>query len=253
MKKLTMIQKLKAHSATSSYAPGIKSWRKPDISISDAQDVEIIRNNICDAKRYLSVNCTVISTVNDIISHTDKPPAVVNNHAQPKPTAARGNQHINTYIDLTAEQIQRLSVTLEMLESTSTLVHNISEVRSLEALEQNACMATEMSQRTEAGNRLTLEIMKKSYKDAHTLKMITIVTLLYLPASFIAQFLSAGYVTLSKEQTTGKVSLHVSEEIIIFIVLTVIFLLVTLGLWRVLERKHMLVDRRDETFYLQKP
>lgn len=183
----------------------------------------------------------------------DTTPAVVNDRAQPTPTASRGNQHIITHLNLATEQIQRLSAILEMLESTSTLVHNISEVRSLEALEQNAYVATEMSQRTEAGNQLTLGITRKSYKDAHTLKMITIVTLLYLPASFIAQFLSAGYVTLNKEPTSGKVSLHVSQEIVIFIVLTVIFLVVTLGAWRALERKHMLVDRSTAAFYLQNP
>ena len=140
-----------------------------------------------------------------------------------------------------------------MLESTSALVHNISEVRSLETLEQNAKIANEMSQRTEEGNQIALGITKRGYKDAHTLKMITIVTLLYLPASFIAQFLSAGYVTLSKEPTSGKASLHVSEEIVIFIVLTVIFLVVTLGAWRLLERKHMDIDQKSATFYLKNP
>jgi membrane protein DedA with SNARE-associated domain len=83
--------------------------------------------------------------------------------------------------------------------------------------------------------------------------MITIVTLMYLPISFIAQFLSAGYVALTKEQTGGKLTLHVSENILIFIVLSVVFLAVTLGAWRVLERKHRIIDRRSATFYLQNP
>ena len=98
-----------------------------------------------------------------------------------------------------------------------------------------------------------LDISKRSYKDAHTLKMITIVTLMYLPVSFIAQFLSGGYVTLSKDQTGGNLTLHVSENILIFIVLSVVFLAVTLGAWRVLERKHRMIDRRSATFYLQNP
>ncbi|QKX54773.1 uncharacterized protein TRUGW13939_01862 [Talaromyces rugulosus] len=232
--------KLNAHSATNNYAPDTKSLRNPDISISDAQNIELIRNNICDTKRYLSSNYTVISAINDIISQTYTP------------TTIRGNQHIITHLNLAKEQVQRLSAILEMLESTSTLIHNISEVRSLEALEQNAYIANEVSQRTEAGNQLTLRLMRKSYKDAHTLKMITIVTLLYLPASFIAQFLSAGYVTLRKEPTSGKLSLHVSEDIVIFVVLSVIFLGVTLGAWRVLERKHMM-DVIGRTFYLENP
>jgi hypothetical protein len=215
--------------------------------------MEVIRNNICDAERYLSANRKVFSAVNDMIPHKSTEPEVVNDHTQLKATATQGNQHINNHLNLATEQIRRLSAILEMLESTSTLVHRMSEVRSLEVLEENACIATELSQRTEAGNQLMFGIAKKSYKDAHTLKMITIVTLMYLPASFIAQFLSAGYVTLSKEETGGKISLHVSEDIVIFIVLAVVFLLVTLGVWRVLERQHRMIDRRSATFYLQNP
>ncbi|CRG91396.1 hypothetical protein PISL3812_08444 [Talaromyces islandicus] len=245
--------KLKVYSATNSYAPDTKSRQKPDISMSDAQNVEFIRNNICDAKRYLSSNYTVINAINDIISYMHTQPAGVNDHTQPKPTTTRGNQHITTHLNLATEQTQRLSVILETLESTSALVHNMSEVRSLEALEQNAYITTEVSQQTQAGNQITLEIAKKAYKDAHTLKMITIVTLVYLPASFIAQFLSAGYVTLSKEPTRGKKSLHVSEEIVIFIVLTIVFLVVTLGAWLLMERRHIIIDEEKCDALLAKP
>jgi hypothetical protein len=246
-------QKLKAYSASNTHTSETKSWQKPDISISDAQDIEVTRNNICDAKRYLSGNCTVFKGINEMISHIFTEPAMINNHTQSKPIASRGNQHITTHLNLATEQIQRLYAILEMLESTSTLVHSMSEVRSLEAVEENAHIATKMSQKTEAGNELMLDISKRSYKDAHTLKMITIVTLMYLPVSFIAQFLSGGYVTLSKDQTDGNLTLHVSENIVIFIVLSVVFLAVTLGVWRVLERKHRMIDRRSATFYLQNP
>lgn len=215
--------------------------------------MEGIRNNICDAKRYLSGNCTVFTATNDMTSHISIKPDMVNDHTEAKRIGIGWNQHINTHLNLATEQIQRLSAILEMLGSTSTLVHHMSEVRSLEALEENAYIATELSQRTEAGNQLMFTIAKKSYKDAHTLKMITIVTLMYLPISFIAQFLSAGYVTLSKEETGGKLTLHVSEDIVIFIVLSVVFLAVTLGAWRALEHKHRIVDRRSATFYMQNP
>lgn len=252
-KKLITAQKLKVYSATNCRTSDNKSWQNPDISIFDAQEMEFIRNNICDARRHLSDNCTVFTAINDMIRQTFRDPPMVANHTQSKSTKTRGNQDVNNQLNFAMEQIQRLSAILEMLESASTLVHSMSEVCSLEALEKNAYFATELSQRTEVGNRLMCEIAKKSYKDAQTLKMITIVTLMYLPVSFIAQFLSAGYMTLSREQTDGKLTLHVNEDIVIFIVLSFVFLAVTLGAWRVLERRNRIIDRRSATFFMQNP
>lgn len=65
-------------------------------------------------------------------------------------------------------------------------VRNILDVCALKALEANSRTTTDISIRAESGNRYMLDLTQKARKDARTLKTITILTLIYLPASFVA-------------------------------------------------------------------
>lgn len=65
-------------------------------------------------------------------------------------------------------------------------VRNILDVCALKALEANSRTTTDISIRAESGNHLMLDLTQKARKDARTLKTITILTLIYLPASFVA-------------------------------------------------------------------
>ena len=65
-------------------------------------------------------------------------------------------------------------------------VRNILDVGALQALEANSRTTTDISIRAESGNHLMLDLTQKARKDARTLKTVTILTLIYLPASFVA-------------------------------------------------------------------
>lgn len=65
-------------------------------------------------------------------------------------------------------------------------VRNILDVRALGALEANSSTTAEISIRAESGNVLMLDLTQKARKDARTLKTITILTLIYLPVSFVS-------------------------------------------------------------------
>jgi hypothetical protein len=110
---------------------------------------------------------------------------------------------------------------------------------------------------------LAREDGKKATEDARTLKTITILGFVYLPASFVAVSLSIFFelnwctdTTFAGEQTllgtqyisihddvTGRISVIFAREMWIFAILTVVLLLITGGTWLWWERHNRLADR----------
>lgn len=96
-----------------------------------------------------------------------------------------------------------------------------------------------------------LGLSKKAHYDSRSLKTITVLTLFYLPASFVSvrtpayvrlgfadrkqQLLSMGYVTIDRDK--HPVALHLASELWIFLGLTIILLVVTVGWWLFLDWK----------------
>jgi len=125
-------------------------------------------------------------------------------------------------------------------------MQKIIDFRAMEALKTSSEMSTEIS-------RLAQKNAEKSRKDARTITIITIFTLIFLPASFVSvrsagpnrsiywwltglvwqQFLSMGYIDLGPSHNPA--SLHFHSEMWIFGIMTLLLLLVTLGSWLWLE------------------
>ncbi len=59
-------------------------------------------------------------------------------------------------------------------------------IRSNEALNQNGAAMREIAQAAKAENELIAILTRKAQKDSHTIKILSIVALIYLPASLTA-------------------------------------------------------------------
>lgn len=66
--------------------------------------------------------------------------------------------------------------------------------RTLDALRDNSEQTAELQKLTRHENNLMLELTKKARQDTKTLKTITILTLVYLPATFVAVRIWMPYV-----------------------------------------------------------
>lgn len=80
-------------------------------------------------------------------------------------------------------------------------MQNIVAFRGLDALQTGSNMTIKIMSLAQSDNQLMVDLTKKAQNDAKTLKTITILTMVFLPASFVsvsAIFLlntSIGFVT----------------------------------------------------------
>jgi hypothetical protein len=128
---------------------------------------------------------------------------------------------------------------------TNGQMQNIISFRGLDSLRTSSENSNEMARLADIDSKNMVQLTMKSQKDAATLKKVTWLTSIYLPASFVSvrqssegvlfeadphqQFLSMGYLTVNS--TKNRASLRFASELWIFVILTVILLLLTLAGW----------------------
>lgn len=130
---------------------------------------------------------------------------------------------------------RQVETLLRRLDGSSLLVRSILDATALETLQKSSQTTAELA-------TLAREDGQKATQDARTLKTISILGFVYLPASFVATLLGTQYITIHDEMT-GKISLIFARELWIFAILTVILLAATVGTWLWWERHNRLADR----------
>jgi hypothetical protein len=69
---------------------------------------------------------------------------------------------------------------------TKFQIRTILDFQCLASLQHNSRMMTEMTRLTRQENRMMVQITKKASRDQDILKVITLIALVYLPASFVS-------------------------------------------------------------------
>lgn len=112
-------------------------------------------------------------------------------------------------------------------------MQDIISFRGLDALKNSSENSNQIAQLAGEDSSNMLKLTTKAQRDSETLKKITIVTMIYLPASFVAQFLSMGYLRINSGKRPA--SLNFASELWIFAILTFILFAITFGLWWYLD------------------
>ncbi|KAJ4302791.1 hypothetical protein N0V90_001682 [Kalmusia sp. IMI 367209] len=106
----------------------------------------------------------------------------------------------------------------------------------------NSRMMTQISRLTNNENAMMRELTEKATKDADAVKWLTFITLIYLPASFVATMMGMGYINVRK--TSHFFAIHFTGEFWIFFVLTMVFLIMTMALYFYFIRRNWLRGNR---------
>lgn len=89
-----------------------------------------------------------------------------------------------------------------------------------------------LSRLTVSEGNLMLKLTEKTIREARTVKTITLVTLIYLPASFTSTFLSMGYIHITSSSSSAHLlQITASRELWFYLAITAPLMLVTVCGW----------------------
>ncbi|OAG42370.1 hypothetical protein AYO21_03538 [Fonsecaea monophora] len=92
-------------------------------------------------------------------------------------------------------------------------------------------------------SRMTVDISSAARKDSASMKTIAVVTLAFLPATFVCTIFSMSFFTLNVNDTTGEKHWLISDRFWIYWVITMPLTVLTLICWWYGQRKE---DRREK-------
>jgi hypothetical protein len=172
---------------------------KLKIEFGDTQDIQVVHDNLRTVNQVLDSNLRVFKAIASLLSEHWA--------VQARLSSRQPHAHISGPAFCIAEmemQSRRVQTLFQRISAASGLVfspfcahaipldsrglqmQNIIAFRGLEALKTSSAMSTAMARLAQSDNKLMLDLTAKSRQDARTLKTITILTMIYLPASFVS-------------------------------------------------------------------
>ncbi|RMJ22397.1 hypothetical protein PHISP_06739 [Aspergillus sp. HF37] len=120
------------------------------------------------------------------------------------------------------------------LKSASVLERKVQRILNL----LSVALGLKNQDTTVGINNKMLKLTNETFDDNATVRVVTLVTLIYLPASFVSTLL--GMNLFSFEDPEGAPNFTISKEFWIFVVLAVPLTLLTLASWYIFTRRRML-------------
>lgn len=203
------------------------------VRFSDAQSIQNLQDTIIRVSQMLELNI-------DIFENVLAWPGLVENTVSKGILTSKnsGKATVSSIASLftsTKKWRRQVESLLRRLDGSSVLIRSILDAKALETLQTSSRTTAELA-------TLAREDGKKATQDARTLKTITILGFIYLPASFVASLLGTQYITVHDNES-GRISLTFAREMWIFAILTLLLLLITVGTWFWWERHNRLADR----------
>ncbi|MCJ1357728.1 MAG: hypothetical protein MMC33_007724 [Icmadophila ericetorum] len=187
-----------------------------DHSLTDMKRLQYLRDQAGRASHMLDLNVSVMESM------IDKSEAFRGLLEDPNQSSHKTFRHeIRNHIS--NHMFCRKNVASLQLRAEN-LSHQLRDTITL----QNSEYMKRISESTNNGNLAILNLSKKSVADNKAVKVITVVALIFVPASYVADFLQMGYVTVA--QTSG-LSVAVAQGFWLYMSITMPLIVVTMGIY----------------------
>ncbi|KAJ5372064.1 hypothetical protein N7517_004070 [Penicillium concentricum] len=159
--------------------------------------------------------------------------------------ANNGFQRLVTYMEYHKDRIEGLVIGVDVLKKKIKDILNMTTLgldfrMSSQMLDLNNRMV-ELNNRMLNANEQLLQIGTKSFDDNATVKVVTILTLIYLPASLVSSFFGMN---LFKFDDGTTEELRISRQFWIFVVATIILAVITISTWYLWTHKEQVRRRK---------
>ncbi|TVY44398.1 hypothetical protein LSUB1_G002055, partial [Lachnellula subtilissima] len=152
------------------------------INFEDRQDLKIIEDSIIDLDVILP---TMLNTIKRIREQCEKCNEGVGDDE--RCYLEEILEELDEYVREAELLVQRANILKETARSTSQLISNLLSYEEAVALK-------DLTKESQAENTLMRGLAEKSTRDAAAVKILTVITLIYLPTTIVANFFSTQFV-----------------------------------------------------------
>ncbi|KAF2108837.1 hypothetical protein BDV96DRAFT_692342 [Lophiotrema nucula] len=188
------------------------SFSLDDIRIEDAQEIQVLQDKCQQLAHVLDLNCELLRQLR---KHLDR--------------ISASRSCAESLVSLLSEStihVKRADRLLKRLDGTIALTQKILDFRCLASLQHSSGSMEKLARLTRDDNLMMKELTEKAARDTDAMRWITFLTLIYLPASFVATMMGMNYISV--RTVNGGFSINFAGEFWIFFFLTGVLLVITL-------------------------
>jgi len=212
-----------------------------DIRIEDPQEIQVLQDKCNQLAHVLGMDSVVLGEIgNHFLSSS--PVEEFDESADVQSSLRSLLQEANSHV-------KRVENLLRRLDGTITLMRTMLDFRSLASLQHSTRMMTTLTRLSQHENFKIKELTQKATKDTEIMKWITLLTLVYLPASFVSSMMGMDYIRVP---SGPGFSIQFKGEFWVFFVLTVILLLFTFAIYFWYIRRNRKLEKNTANMYMER-
>lgn len=197
------------------------------LSLKNLKLVQHLEEKASEASSVLSANVDILKELYEhyraVLSSDDCPDELKSGCEAAFQNFEKRIKSITTDLE---RQKSRTQILIGLLSNRKNLLYEISNKRAIDSSRIYAKRAQDSTDRMEKITDAMFEIAKKTQKETVSMKIITLVTLFFLPGTFISTIMSTDIIKFdnnAKEYQWGALNLYMA--------VTVPFMVVTFGTW----------------------
>lgn len=175
-------------------------------SVGTLQKVQAIEDKANEVLLNLESNIKIVSDIRNhyrvILDSEDCPPELVSGC---KSEFAHFQKRIDNIIGDLEIQHTSAKVLLRLVENRESLLSGLLNLRNIEASKELAKKSQYSAKKMEAMTEAMHQIAVKTKQETVSMRIITLVTLFFLPGTFISTIMSTDIITWQTTQESGKV------------------------------------------------
>jgi len=187
-----------------------------NINVMDRQALKLLEDSVTDLQLIL---LNLLSTITGIRSECYECCRIHCSSQEENCDCDRALRQFDEYIKEIENYVQRAVILRDKAKSTAQLLSDLLNY-------ENAVALKVIAHESHEENRLMIHLTGRSTKDAATVKVLTIIGLVYLPTSIVTNFFSTQFV-----QTNDSGHLHVSPNVWFLAAIAIPLTIVTIATW----------------------
>ncbi|KAF2797930.1 hypothetical protein K505DRAFT_126262 [Melanomma pulvis-pyrius CBS 109.77] len=226
------------------------------IELEDHQELKQIEDKIADLILCLDSTSDTVSTFMDMYdqfrdNRDDEPSLKTSSHK-----SAYGSDAVVFALKEKFKEIaytrRKAEALLSKVQNTRTLISSLLERQSGHNINQQISALHSLEQQGQVENTIMREIAEKNSRDSSSMRVLTIITMIYLPCTIVSNFYSTQFVK-QNDLLSGGTQLEYTQNSWLFFAISVPLTVLTILVWylwvnskRLLQLVLCRVSDRDE-------
>ncbi|CAO2658701.1 Nn.00g064240.m01.CDS01 [Neocucurbitaria sp. VM-36] len=204
------------------------------IEVEDHQDLKQIEDEVSDLMLCLDSTLDTVSTFEEMYDHFRSHQDDTESIRESPSRSVYGSDAVVFALKEKAKEIlytrKKAEALLSKVQNTRTLISSLLERQSGHNIDQQIAALHKLERQGQDENVIMRQLAEKSSHDSSSMRILTIITMIYLPCTIVSNFYSTQFVT-SKELDTGGTKLEYTTNAWLFFAISVPLTTFTIIIW----------------------